>query len=258
MVYEPQRKEGGISGLQGFYKAQNSVNNVVISAVKNLLDIYPTYQVIVTGHSLGGALATLQAVSIIQTLNIQARLFTFGAPREFNNIASSSVSSYIADKNRVTHFADPVPHLPLKNKHVLVYRHIHGEWYEQHTADGTNIFKSCGNAPYQPYSQEYYEDPTCANQWNKLIQNVVHHTYYLEYPISSCNLAFTNPTTFTASIVKPFQDIYQHTLNMTAPDVWIANYTDHSAASHSTYHVSSWLQFLLIFATMMISAKFLR
>lgn len=242
---------------EGFYRAQMSVNNVVISAVRDLLATFPTYQVIVTGHSLGGALATLQAVSIIQTLNIQARLFTFGAPREFNNQAASSVSSYIADINRVTHFADPVPHLPPMNDHVLVYRHIHGEWYQQHTVDGTNIFKSCGNAPYKPYSQQYYEDPTCANQW-EYVHNWEHHSYYLENPISSCGLAFTKPARFAAAVVKPNNDVYNLTLNMAVPDVWIASHADDSAASHSLRCVSPWIQILCIFVTMMMSTRFLR
>lgn len=219
---------------EGFYNAQKQVNTNVVNAVSNLRAQFPSFQVVVTGHSLGGALATIQAVSLIQTLNIQVRLFTFGAPREFNNQASSSVSSYITDKNRVTHFADPIVRLPVLNNHVFVYRHIHGEWYEQNTADGTNIFKSCGNCA--PQYVCYFEDPTCSGQWDKNgVINVQHHSYYLGYPISTCNLPFMSPTLFKAAVVAPFEDVYNMTFNMTEPDVWMENATyAFNAASYRT------------------------
>lgn len=45
----------------GFYKASLDARPVVLAAVNKGLKLYPGYKVVATGHSLGGAVATLTA-----------------------------------------------------------------------------------------------------------------------------------------------------------------------------------------------------
>jgi hypothetical protein len=201
----------------GFWSAQQNVNSLVLNEVSRLIQLYPKYGIICTGHSLGGALATLQAVEIIMRLNLPVKLFSFGAPREFNNQASSWVSDHIPNRNRVTHYMDPAPHMPTQGGFIFpVYRHISGEWYEQHTADGTNIFKACSG----------FEDSTCADQWKITIPE--HHHYYLGYPLE-CRLA-TMPQSsvqLQTTLVPPperVQAIYSNgTYNQSDDFVFVGN-----------------------------------
>ena len=81
---------------------------------------------VVTGHSLGGAIADIAAAEI-RKMGVPADLYTFGAPR----IAGRKLSDFITNQNsggnfRVTHFDDPVPKMPPL---LLDYVHISPEYY---------------------------------------------------------------------------------------------------------------------------------
>ncbi|CAJ0951140.1 unnamed protein product, partial [Mesorhabditis belari] len=73
------------------------------------------FEVIFTGYSLGGALATLAAMKT-HAMNLRAsakiKLLTFGEPRVGNSIFATNVDRVINDGYRVVHKADIVPHLP--------------------------------------------------------------------------------------------------------------------------------------------------
>jgi pimeloyl-ACP methyl ester carboxylesterase len=66
---------------KGFYKAQQSVISYITSSVQALRQKYPSYTVIVTGHSLGAAVATLTAIDLQESGMGAVRLFNFGSPR---------------------------------------------------------------------------------------------------------------------------------------------------------------------------------
>ena len=67
----------------------------------------------ITGHSLGGALATHAAAHLLsQGINVDM-LYTFGSPRVGDNKFSTWFDALLKNtKVRVTHGRDPVPHLP--------------------------------------------------------------------------------------------------------------------------------------------------
>ena len=71
---------------QGFYAAYSSVAPQVNSAVSALLNQFPTASILVTGHSLGGALATFAAVEMKTKMNVSRKMtfYTFGSPRTGN------------------------------------------------------------------------------------------------------------------------------------------------------------------------------
>jgi alpha-beta hydrolase superfamily lysophospholipase len=97
----------------------------VSPAVKQASTIYPSYEVTVVGHSLGGAIASLAAAQL-RNSGFSVALYTFGSPR----IGGSKISSYISNQSggnyRVTHWNDPVPKVPLL---TMGYVHISPEYY---------------------------------------------------------------------------------------------------------------------------------
>ena len=63
----------------GFLYAYNVVGTTVIDAVKAQVAAYPSYKLVVTGHSLGGSVASLAALALKEAFpNKPLKLFTFG------------------------------------------------------------------------------------------------------------------------------------------------------------------------------------
>ncbi|KAJ7152429.1 Alpha/Beta hydrolase protein, partial [Mycena filopes] len=70
---------------RGFLGGYTGVATKVEETVKKQLTSYPTYTVVVTGHSLGGAYASLAAVALEARLSASIiKLYTFGQPRVGN------------------------------------------------------------------------------------------------------------------------------------------------------------------------------
>ncbi|CCD69965.1 Fungal lipase-type domain-containing protein [Caenorhabditis elegans] len=108
--------------------------------VISLMSRYPSYQVWVTGHSLGGALASLAATYLRYTSLVSADqllLVTFGQPRTGNMDFATSVDNLVPNAYRVTHSHDPVPHLPGQGHHG--YFHHKSEVYYNKNMGGWEI-----------------------------------------------------------------------------------------------------------------------
>lgn len=67
------------------------------------------------GHSLGGALATLNADYFSSSRAAEVKLYTFGCPRTGGQYFSRSLCQRVGEQNiyRVQHRSDPVPKIPL-------------------------------------------------------------------------------------------------------------------------------------------------
>ncbi|RYG70456.1 lipase family protein [archaeon] len=110
---------------KGFYLAQQSAMSLVRSAVQTLKQQFPSYRVVVTGHSLGAALATLTALQLhAEGPEETVRLFHFGSPRVGNTAFATFASKTLADRSRLTHHKDMVPHCPMHERCVNVYVHL--------------------------------------------------------------------------------------------------------------------------------------
>lgn len=105
----------------GFYQAEQIVIDSVEAMVRRQLTAHPNYRLIVTGHSLGAALATFTVLDLLSR-NLTAQLMTFGSPRVGNRLFAEYASKVIADSSRVTHYKDIVPHLPWSER----FQHISG------------------------------------------------------------------------------------------------------------------------------------
>ena len=79
--------------------------------------------VVLTGHSLGGALAVIAAAMLPESYTYD--LVTFGAPRAGNAELADAVYPKCRSVVRVVHNRDVVPCVPLE---AMGYRHVSGAW----------------------------------------------------------------------------------------------------------------------------------
>ncbi|KAI7872514.1 Alpha/Beta hydrolase protein [Spinellus fusiger] len=113
---KPYPPVSGASVHTGFYDGYMSTQSVVLSTVLSQLTQFPNYKVVVTGHSLGGALATVAVLDLFQRdmrLTPQnLSIYTFGGPR----VGDSNFAYYFASTGislkRTINNRDIVPHLP--------------------------------------------------------------------------------------------------------------------------------------------------
>jgi len=63
----------------------NSVVDEVLTSVRAELDAHPNYKLVASGHSLGGALASLAAITLKQNFpSAPLKLYSYGQPRVGN------------------------------------------------------------------------------------------------------------------------------------------------------------------------------
>ena len=62
----------------GFWTTFQLTEESVKAKLKEVAGLHKDYKIIATGHSLGGALATLAAVVFRQDLNLAIDLYTYG------------------------------------------------------------------------------------------------------------------------------------------------------------------------------------
>ena len=159
---------------EGFYKAYFEISDQLIAAVDTMLQngFAPSKGILATGHSLGGALATFAAVDLRKRFGIPVTLYNFGSPRTGNQAWTDYVMETLDDIQRVTHYNDVVPHVPMT---VLGFNHVGQEvWYSQPGDDLTFII--CQNFIGSPESKD------CAGYLK--VPAVDAHLNYLGHPIS--------------------------------------------------------------------------
>ena len=132
----------------------------------------------VTGHSLGGAMASLMVFDVLNGVydNVKIlNLFTFGSPRVGNNEFVSKMNSYNLQMFRVTHYYDIVPHVP---EEVLGYLHIPNEvWY---TEDNTQ-YTQCSDL-------DEVEDSYCSDSCAPIhCTSTNDHMHYIYLMMGSSN-----------------------------------------------------------------------
>ena len=153
---------------------------------------YPNYKICVTGHSLGGAIASLASAVIAferKTPKDILVLYTFGQPRVGNYDYALAHDRLVPQSFRVTHYRDVVVHLPTCT--VLApgtpcislgggpYHHGKEIFYENEIMTKDSPYKLCDGLPYN-------EDLSCSNYpliWSKcfsgeLSKCIDDHQYY--------------------------------------------------------------------------------
>lgn len=100
--------------------------------LNKLLAEYPDYTLVVTGHSLGGAIATISAVMIQKSLDVDFRrmhLITYGQPRVGDLEFAAWMNNQPWKVTRVVNANDVVPHVPPA---MLGFVHHQTEMYLHH------------------------------------------------------------------------------------------------------------------------------
>ncbi|KAN0091398.1 Alpha/Beta hydrolase fold [Tylopilus felleus] len=114
----------------GFLLAYNSIGQIVIDTLASRLRAHPTYNIVVCGHSLGGAIASIASVAISHTFpGKRLTLYTFGHPRTGDRIFAELVERVIGTDRtyRCVHSVDGVPSMIPT---LLGYRHFGAEYWE--------------------------------------------------------------------------------------------------------------------------------
>jgi hypothetical protein len=100
----------------GFYSAYHNttVRPAVLAAVKRAKKSYgANINIIVTGHSMGGAMAAFCGLDLVVNEGEEnVQVMTFGQPRVGNAAFASYYSLLVPNTFRITHDRDIVPHLP--------------------------------------------------------------------------------------------------------------------------------------------------
>ncbi|KAL2922797.1 putative feruloyl esterase A [Bienertia sinuspersici] len=117
----------------GFYYAYHNttLRPGVVGAVKRAKDSFGEIDIIVIGHSMGGAMAAICALDLTVHYDIKnVRVTTFGQPRIGNAAFASYYTQFVPNTIRVTHEHDMVPHLPPYYHYFpqKTYHHFPREW----------------------------------------------------------------------------------------------------------------------------------
>ncbi|KAJ1306380.1 hypothetical protein OPQ81_007385 [Rhizoctonia solani] len=122
----------------GFRNAHASSAAAVLAAVKKVMAEKGSTKVTTVGHSLGGAIATLDALyfklNLPSTTVIKA--VTYGQPRVGNPEFANLIDQKITDFSRITNLEDEIPIVPGR---FLGYRHFSGEKHIK----STGVWNAC-------------------------------------------------------------------------------------------------------------------
>lgn len=118
---------------QGYFKiVREKIGKNLIEIIRQLDPTIPCY---ITGHSLGGAVATLSAMEIalnVPEIREQIQLYTYAAPRIGDRDFAEAHSRLIPNSYRVVNLSDSVPLVPpieIKNKFTTAnYAHVGQKW----------------------------------------------------------------------------------------------------------------------------------
>jgi hypothetical protein len=152
----------------GFWTAYTSIRDEIY----DLINSYRVNNIRVVGHSLGGALATLASLDLVEEFGISnVKMISLGAPRIGNLEYSKLYSSLVNEYYRLTHARDPIVHLPYR---LMGFTHIPHEIYY---FDDTLNYTECLEI----------ESPKCANSVSRERLNFTDHGYYMNIKVAGCS-----------------------------------------------------------------------
>ncbi|KDD76023.1 triglyceride lipase, partial [Helicosporidium sp. ATCC 50920] len=157
----------------GFFLSYNSSSLAggVTEAVLELLDQHPGAPVYATGHSMGGALATICALDLRLSHDLpDVRLYTYGSPRVGNAIFQAWVLEVVKEHWRFTHNRDLVPSVPPV---LMGFSHLARElWMVDYAAPNCTLVGYCDDSG---------EDVLCHNSVCHLglCSSIADHLVYL-------------------------------------------------------------------------------
>lgn len=186
-----------------FYKHYlNGFRDDLMKNMPGILAQYPDYDIIFTGHSLGGSLTVHGAADFILNgwgVNRKVTIITFGQPRVGNPAFNDAFKSLTAGWYRLDHNKDIVPHVPPCIPGIEVSCEHDGllPFYPYHAAQ--EIFYDDPFENYIACSPTDGEDKKCSD--GHVNDSTTDHTYYFGVAISELN-GQTSPKKETSMNLK--------------------------------------------------------
>ncbi|KAF8320778.1 lipase [Clavulina sp. PMI_390] len=143
----------------GFQASHNRAASGILTAVQAAMSATGSTHVVLTGHSLGAALAVLTAVYLPLHLPSGTTYTTnvFGLPRPGNPAFANYVDANITNFSYVTNKLDYIPILPGEflgykhpsgEKHIVTSGDAAGDWYACQGQDNESVDCTTGAVPY--------------------------------------------------------------------------------------------------------------
>ncbi|OJJ36759.1 hypothetical protein ASPWEDRAFT_50199 [Aspergillus wentii DTO 134E9] len=164
----------------GFLASWNNTRSVVLSYVTAAREQYPDYDVVLVGHSLGGAVATLAGLEM-QLKGWKPQVTTFGEPRVGNegfakfldkSFGLSALHHMPGDElrfRRVTHVQDPIPLLPME------------EWgYKMHAGEIFISKQSLSPSIYDLQLCDGNQDENCISGSESPLREMLNELSYID------------------------------------------------------------------------------
>ena len=153
----------------GFWTAYKSIQDEIYNLIKN----HQIDHLMVVGHSLGGALATIASLDLAEVLDIHIHkilMVSLGAPRVGNLQYTQLYDSKVDEYYRLTHGHDPVVQLPYR---LMGFHHI-----------GHEIFYPDNSLSYIECLEG--ENPRCSDSVARERSNFTDHGYYMNVKLVGC------------------------------------------------------------------------
>ncbi|KAI0636121.1 lipase [Trametes polyzona] len=149
----------------GFAAAQHRSAAKVLRAIRRTMSTFNTSAVTVTGHSLGAAIALLDAILIpLHIPNTTVRYIGYGLPRVGNLAFANYVDSQPISVTHINNQEDPIPVLPpmaLGFHHPSGEVHIQrsGEWVACPGQDNPSSNCSVGDVSFMQFNEANHRGP---------------------------------------------------------------------------------------------------
>jgi hypothetical protein len=154
-----------------FSNANDQLYPCAKSSMKDLVNKYPTYGVIIAGHSLGAAIASIASAQLVfdNVINKEnTTLYTLGLPRTGDRKYALNHDRLIKKSWRIVHFRDIVPKLPpLTPFPDSPYHHQREIFYGENMGILSNYIE-CFN----------YEDKNCSRGYLPSLSSIEYHRVY--------------------------------------------------------------------------------
>lgn len=183
-----QRTTTGVKVHLGIQTTYLSLRDRLLELFLEMVGRYPDATIISTGHSLGGALASLFALEIAENyphLKSKLKLYTFGAPRLGNSRFADEIDQYGDQVYRVTKLHDRVTQLPP--------RLLMGEYWEHHKVeynldDLWNIRKCLTREDEQCSLRDHTVQQTVRSVINPFVDDAKDHALdgYSKFELKPC------------------------------------------------------------------------
>ena len=169
---------------KGFYDQFNSIKAKLTLDINKYMNdtTIKEPKIIVTGHSLGGALATIAACKYSYDYEFPIKCVTFGSPRVGNSLFVEYFNNKVDLSLRYVNDNDPIPlvPLPIRFRHVDVCQWLYEDAIKKEASPWRwcrflrNICCCCcmGSLPWKDHNcEEYYDDLINIDSYIKPIQD---------------------------------------------------------------------------------------